>query len=70
MKRALDSWAVTCVSQSASVVWAHAQTGINEALRWTSATVEQARSWALVANNAANVYAARLVAAHIASAVK
>jgi hypothetical protein len=63
MKRALESWTVVCVAESAAVAWTLAQVRIAEAMHWTTATVEQARSWASVANDSANDYAARLVAA-------
>jgi hypothetical protein len=63
MKRALDSWSVVCAAESASVAWTLAQVRITEVLHWTTATVEQARSWASVANDSANAYATRLVAA-------
>jgi hypothetical protein len=63
MKRAVDSWSVACVTESAGVAWTLAQVRIAEVLHWTSATVDQACSWASVANESANAYAARLVAA-------
>lgn len=63
MKRAMNSWSVTCAARGASDALAFAQTRLAEVVHWTSATVDQARSWAAVANDSANAYAARLVAA-------
>ena len=63
MKQAIDSWNVACVAESAGSALTLAQARLAEVLHWTSATVDQARSWAAVANDSANAYAARLVAA-------
>ena len=63
MKRTLDAWTMVCVAESASAAVMLAQSSITEVLRLTSATVDQARSWASVANNSANAYAAKLIAA-------
>lgn len=62
MKRTLDSWNVVCAEENAGA-WTIAQARLAEVLHWTSATVDQARSWASVANDSANAYAARLVSA-------
>ena len=63
MKQAMDSWNVVCVAESANSALTLAQARLAEILHWTSATVDQACSWASVANVSANAYAARLVAA-------
>jgi hypothetical protein len=70
MKRTLEAWTVVCVTESASAALSLAQTSISEVLRWTSATVDQARSWTSVANKTANAYATRLVAANTEFALK
>jgi hypothetical protein len=63
MKRTLDMWSVVCVTESANAALMLAQSSISEVLRLTSATVDQACSWAAIANHSANTYASRLVAA-------
>jgi hypothetical protein len=63
MKRTLDAWTAVCVAESASAAMMLAQSSINEVVRLASATVDQACSWASIANHSANAYAARLVAA-------
>ena len=63
MKQAINSWSATCAARGANDALVFAQARIAEVVHWTSATVHQARSWAAVANDSANVYAARLVAA-------
>jgi hypothetical protein len=63
MKRAMNSWNVACTTNSVSGALTLAQTQLAEVLHWTSATIDEARSWAAVANDSANAYAARLIAA-------
>ena len=65
MKRTLNSWNAACMKEGTGEAWTLAQTRLAEVLRWSSATVEQARCWAAIANDSANAYAERLVAAAI-----